>query len=335
MATIKQVADRAQVSVATVSRVINSTGFVSPDLEHRVQKAMDALNYQPSALGRSLRRRETLTVGLLIPQIDHPFFSTLAASIEAALFRQDYRTIICSAEEDGARESSAIDILLQQRVDGVIYVPTGQNQTYVMRFRDAGIPVVLVDRDLNVDHVDKVLSANMDGGYMGIRHLLEHEHRRIGVIGTTPYSEAMSARLNGVKCALKEAALDIVPEHLVMQEGRQFELGYASAYQMLASDHPPTAIFALTDVIAIGVFHAASQMGLQLPQQLSVVGFDDIPLAAYIIPTLTTIAQPIHDMGEQATRLLFERIKAPDIPAQTAVLPVRLIERDSVAWMQA
>lgn len=334
MATIKEVAERAQVSVATVSRVINGTGFVSPDLEQRVREAMETLNYQPSALGRSLRRRETLTIGLLIPQIDHPFFSAFAAAIESALFQHDYRTFICSSEEDGTREGSAIDILLQQRVDGVIYVPTGQHPQYVTRFKDASVPVVLVDRDLNADHVDKVLSANEEGGYMGIQHLLAHGHRQIGIVGTTPYSEAMVARMSGVKRALSEASLNIPTQHIIMEKGRQFELGYRSAHDLLTSDPPPTAIFALTDVIAIGVLHGAAQLGRQLPHDLSVMGFDDIPLAGYSIPTLTTIAQPIYDMGATATTLLLSRIKEPDREPETVVLPVSLIARDSVAFVE-
>jgi LacI family transcriptional regulator len=172
LATMKEVADYADVSIATVSRVINNTGYVSPDLAQRVHSAMHDLNYQPSSLARSLRRQQTQTIGLLIPQLDQPFFSMLAYAVEKALFSNDYRTLICSAEESREKEDAYVEMLLRQRVDGVIFAPTGHSADNLSRFLRQNIPVILVDRDLPELNVSKVLSANHKGGYLAMNHLL-------------------------------------------------------------------------------------------------------------------------------------------------------------------
>jgi len=331
---MKDVAEKAGVSVATVSRVINQNGYVRSDVQARVLEAMRQLNYQPSLLARSLRRQETRAIGLLIPQLDHPFFSTLAFAIEKALFAQDYRTLICSAEENAAKEEAYIDMLLRQRVDGVIFVPTGHSAQTLARLQAMTIPAVLVDRDLvGVSQVSKVLSNNVHGGYLGMRHLLELGHRQIGIIGAHEYSDSMAQRLHGAQQALAEYGLSNPPMVLMDALG-QFEMGYSAGMRLLCLEPRPTAIFALTDVIAVGVLHAAAELAIRLPQELSVVGFDDIPLAAYSIPALTTIAQPITEMGEQAVAILLRHIQQPDLPVEVMTLATRLVIRHSTAALQ-
>lgn len=331
MATMKEVADRAEVSVATVSRVINKSGYVSPDLEMRVNEAMRSLKYQPSALARSLRRQETLIIGVLVPQLDQPFFSALAFAIEKSLFANHYRTLICSAEEDQNKENAYVEMLLRQRVDGVIVVPTGQSTQAIRQLLEKDVPVVLVDRDLSLLHTNKVLSNNRKGGYQGMQYLLDIGHQIVGVIGAPAYSEAMLERAEGVRQALTERGIQNDPELFVVGLPQQFEMGYTTAMAMLQKTPAPTAIFALTDVIAIGVMHAAAELGLRVPHDLSVMGYDDIPLATYSVPGLTTIAQPIYDMGETATRLLLERILDNEKPPKTLTLDCRLVVRKSTS----
>lgn len=330
MTTMKEVAEYASVSIATVSRVINKTGYVSPDLEERVHDAMRTLNYQPSALARSLRRQETLTIGVLVPQLDHPFFSALAFAIERALFESGYRTLICSAEEDREKERAYVDMLIQQRVDGVIFVPTGQSTENLRRMVERTMPVVLVDRNLEVPHVDRILSSNYDGAYQAMSYLLELGHRNIGIIGGPTYSESMMMRIQGVKDALTAHHVELQPELMVIGEKHQFEMGYDTAIKLLEGAKTLTAIFALTDVMAIGVLHAAAKLDLHLPKELSVMGFDNIPLAAYSIPGLTTVAQPIYEMGQVAAEVLLKRIQNYDQPFQTITLDTKMIVRKSV-----
>lgn len=331
MATMKQVANRAEVSVATVSRVINKTGYVSPDLEERVRDAMRTLKYQPSALARSLRRQETQTIGLLVPQLDQPFFSALAFAVEKALFANDYRTLICSAEEEQTKENAYVEMLLRQRVDGVIIVPTGRSVQGLRQFIESNVPVVLVDRDLPLLQVNKILCDNRKGAYEGMRHLLELGHTRIGIIGAPTYSEVTIQRLEGVRQALADYNVQIDPERMIVGTLQQFEMGYSSGLQLLKQRIMPTAIFALTDVIAVGVLHAAAEMKLRVPDDLSVVGYDDIPLAAYSVPALTTVAQPIYGMGEAATRLILDRLQNNDRAPQTLTFDCHLVVRQSTA----
>jgi LacI family transcriptional regulator len=331
MATMKEVADRADVSVATVSRVINKTGYVSPDLQERVVDAMRALKYQPSALARSLRRQETRTIGVLVPQLDSPFFSGLAFAIEKSLFGQDYRTLICSAEEDLEKEDAYIEMLLRQRVDGVILVPTGQSVWGIRQLVEKNVPVVLLDRDLPETQVNKVLVNNFDGALKGMNYLLQEGHRVIGVIGAPTYSQAMLQRIQGVRQALQIAQIEQPPELFITGTMQQFEMGFSSAMRMLEQPRRPTAIFALTDVMAVGAMHAIAQQDLRIPDDISVMGFDNIPLAQYVIPGLTTVAQPIYEMGEKATCVLLSHIGDQVRQVETVYLETSLMIRQSVA----
>lgn len=330
MPTIKQVADHAKVSVATVSRVINKTGYVSLDLQERVQDAMRELKYQPSALARSLRRQETQTVGLLVPQLNHPFFGTFAFAAEKTLFADQYRTFMCSAEEDQDKEDAYIEMLLRQRVDGVIIVPTGLRAGSVRRLIEQNVPVVLVDRDLPGLEINRVMCDNENGGYNGARHLLDLGHRRIALIGGPEYSESMMKRIRSARRALNEAGVDDFTQVLIDSALDQFEAGYQTALNLLSRQPRPTAIFAFTDVLAIGVLHAAHECGLSVPDELSVIGYDDIPMAAFCIPELTTIRQPIYDMGTLAAQLLLSHI-GRSVGAESAVLETQLIVRKSTA----
>lgn len=331
MATIKEVADHAGVSVATVSRVVNKTGYVSLDLQERVQDAMRTLNYRPSALARSLRRQETQTIGVLVPQLDQPFFSALVFAVEKTLFSSDYRALICSAEERRDKEDAYIEMLMRQRVDGVILVPTGQSTDNVRRLLDEGVPVVLVDRDIPNLAINRVLCDNYQGGVMAIDHLLALGHRRISVIGGPEYSEAIIDRMNGARAALASAGIALDPSLFVTGSLPQFEMGYTAGLKVLDRPDRPTAIFAFNDVMAIGVMHAAAELGLRLPDDLSVVGFDDIPIAAYSIPELTTVAQPIYAMGETAADLLIRHVRDTDALVESVKLETRLIVRKSTA----
>ncbi len=331
MATIKEVAERAGVSVATVSRVVNHSGYVSNDLRERVETMMQMLDYKPSALARSLRRQETHTIGLLIPQLNQPFFSTLISAMEKTLFARDYRALICSSDEDAAKESAYIDILLRQRVDGVILVPTGHSTESIKRLLRAHIPTVMIDRDMPDLVVNRVLSDNYAGAYLGAQHLLALGHRQIALIGGPRHSQVLQDRVNGVQQAFRDFGTKFTPDLLILGTSPEFEVGYESALKLMQRPQPPTAIFALTDVIAVGVLHAAAELNLKLPEALSVMGFDDIPLANYVIPALTTIAQPIYGMGQTAVEILMRRLIDADRPPETIRLEDRLVIRKSTA----
>jgi LacI family transcriptional regulator len=331
MATIKQVATYAKVSVATVSRVVNNTGYVSADLRERVEQAMSALNYKPSALARSLRRQETLTIGVLLPQLNQPFFSTLAFAMEKTLFANDYKTIICSSEEDPDKEAAYVDMLLRQRVDGVLIVPCGQTTDNINRLINGRVPTVLVDRDIPGIVINRVLCDNISGGCQAIRHLLTLGHREIAIIGGQGYTQSIGDRIKGARQAYAELNLPFDDSAVVASAINEFESGFKVAHELLRRAQRPTAIFALTDVTAVGVLHAAAEHNIRLPRDLSVVGFDDIPLARHSIPALTTVAQPIYEMGEMAASLLLAHLRGELTGTKTVTLPTKLIVRHSTA----
>lgn len=341
MATMKDVADYAGVSVATVSRVMNNTGYVSDDLRERVRRAIGELNYQPSALARSLRRQITQTVGLLIPQLDQPFFSTLAFAIEQTLFAQGYHTLICSAEESAEKEDAYIDMLLSRRVDGTILVPTGHTARHIKHLVEQKVPVVLVDRDLpKLTNIHRVLSNNYQGAYDAMRLLIDLGHRHIGVISGPPHSGAMVQRIRGTKQALADVGRELPAEMLITASQEQakeglFRTGYVMAHKLLHEQPQLTAIFALTDVMAIGVLHAAAELEMRLPDDLSVVGFDNIDLAAYSMPELTTVAQPVAEMGATASQILLRQMHSGQTNIESIMLDTTLVIRKSTTKPRA
>lgn len=330
MATMKEVANRAGVSVATVSRVVNQTGYVRAALKTRVHDAMRDLRYHPSALARSLRRQETLSVGLLLPHLDQPFFSRVAMTIVHTLFEQNYRTLVCSSEGDPTQEAAYIDMLIRQRVDGVIVVPTGLSQGLRVLI-EQGLPIVLLDRDVPTLHVNKVFCNHRQGGYLAARHLLDLGHKRIAIVGGDEVTSSVTGRIEGASEALKEKGLSaqIHLEH-VESDADSYSQGYEITKNVLKSARGrPTAIFALTDVVAVGAMRAARDRGLSVPDDLSVIGFDDIPLARQCIPALTTIAQPTDEMGHRAAEILLASLGNRDVPVTETVLETRLIVRES------
>lgn len=202
MSTMKEVADRAGVSVATVSRVVNQSGYVRVSLQERVRTAMRDLNYHPNTLARSLRRQETLLIGLLLPQLDQPFFSRVAHIIVQTLFKHNYRTLVCLSD-DAAQECDYIDMMIRQRVDGVIIAPIAQNQAIHMLF-DRGMPTVLLDRDIPSLRCHKVFADSRRGGALAVEHLIALGHRKIAVIGKDDPAEPIRLRIEGAKEKLAE-----------------------------------------------------------------------------------------------------------------------------------
>ncbi|MBC7870385.1 MAG: LacI family DNA-binding transcriptional regulator [Chitinophagaceae bacterium] len=329
--TMVEVAKKAGVSVATVSRVVNNSGTVSPKLEQRVLKAMQKLNYHPSTLARSFKKQQTMLIGVLIPILEHPSYSRMASSIEKRLFEQGYRALICNSEEDEQREKEYIEMLLRQRVDGMIINSSARDSQSLMVLGENNIPIVLFDRNLKDLRCNKVFCDNSMGGFTGMEHLIQLGHERIGVVGAPSHPEPIIRRVLGIRQAMTQYEMPYDPELMVMGDTQLFDMGYNAARQLMALASPPTAIFALTDVTAVGVMHAVAELGYKVPDDISVLGYDDIPIASYIMPPLTTVAQPIVEMGRTAVDLLLRQIEDGDLEPQSAVLETRLVIRSSTA----
>ena len=329
--TMIEVAKAAGVSVATVSRVLNDSGSVSKKLERRVHRAIGKLNYHPSSQARAFKLQETRLIGLIIPLLDHPFFSRLAQVMEQELFQNDYRAIICNTEEAETRELEYVELLLRQRIDGVIINSATENTDYLFDLNSQDVPCVLIDRNVENLVCSKVFSDNSMGGYDGMKYLIELGHRRINVVAPFAFAQPMQNRLRGIRKALAEYDIPKTPDTIITSNDPSFELGIAVGQQLAQSNPRPTAIFALTDVTAVGVMHGLARQDVRIPDQVSVLGYDGIQLSAYVMPTLSTVAQPIVDMGRTAVQILLQHIQNPELPPDKAVLPTQLIVRESTA----
>ena len=328
MPTIRQVAERAGVSPTTVSHVINQTRFVSAETQRRVQEAMAELGYRPNILARSLRRGETHIIGLILPDSSNPFFAEIGRKIEEAAFQENYNVILCNTEGDIEKERRYVDVLGKKQVDGIIFVGTGDQADSLQNLFEQDIPVVLVDRDLPNLEVDAVLTDNLQGGQLATSLLIQLSHQRIGCITGPSHINPSAQRVTGYRAAL-EAAGRPVDENLIKRGDFHPQSGFSNALCLMQLPDPPTALFVCNDLMAIGALSAAVEVGFKVPEDLSVVGFDDIELACYTIPPLTTIAQPKNMIGQRAVDLLISRIADKSSPVERVMLPTELIVRQS------
>ncbi len=327
---MQDVAERAGVSVATVSHVINKTRPVSEELQARVSLAMDDLGYQPNLLARSLRRGKTFTIGMIVPDSANPFFAEIARGVEDLSYKQGYSIILCNTDNDIEKEIFNINVLVEKRVDGILFIAAGMSAEHVHSLQERGMPVVIADREIPGVEVDSVFPDNAHGGWRAVRHLIDLGHKRIGCI-TGPSDLTPSAeRVTGYRQALGEAGLNI-DEAIIVKGDFQYDSGYRVAEQLLTLNDPPTAIFACNDLMGIGAISAAWKLNRQVPGDLSIIGFDNIRLASFTVPPLTTIEQPIYDMGELAITMLLERIREPELPPRRQVLETNLLIRNTTA----
>lgn len=328
MATIKEVAKKAGVSSASVSHVINNTRFVAKETRERVLAAMVALNYHHNDLAQSLRSGKTHMIGLIIPDSANPFFAEIGKDIEVTAFQLGYSVILCNTEQDAGREEFYVDVLSKKQVDGIIFTATGDQTSALQFLLDKQIPVVLINRDLENVDVDAVLIDDLQGGYLATQHLIDLGHRRIACIAGPSTITPSGDRLTGYQKALASAGIPY-DGSLVVRGDYHPGSGYQITSDWLRRSDRPSAIFCANDLMAVGALGAAAQAGIRVPENLSVVGYDDIELASYSTPPLTTIAQPKSKIGSLAARFLTERIADKACPTRRVSLPVELIIRSS------
>lgn len=332
MPTITEVARKAGVSSTTVSHVLNNTRFVSEGVRTRVLEAMSELGYQPNALARSLRRGETKTIGLILPDSANQFFAEMGRAIEDAAFDNGYSVVLCNTEGDPAREQVYTDVLSKKQVDGMIFVASGVENGVKSALEGSRLPLVMVDRELNIINADTVLTDNYQGGKLATHYLLDLGHTHIGCISGPSQVNPSAERVTGYSDAMREAGLQFEQE-LICRGDFHPESGYRCAMRLLRLPDRPTALFVCNDLMAIGVLRAAAELGLRVPDDLSVIGFDNIELAAYTHPPLTTVAQPKQKAGQLAVDLLLERIAEQTLQARRVVLHADLVIRQSAGPM--
>jgi LacI family transcriptional regulator len=331
MSTIKDVAQHAQVSVATVSHVVNDTRFVSEATRLRVRQAIDELRYVPSALARSLKSNRTHTVGMMIPNNSNPYFAEIIRGIEDTCYAAGFNVILCNSDDDPLKQSTYVRLLSEKQVDGLIVLSSGADVELLDTLRAATMPQVIVDREIDDLAADLVEVNHEAGGFLATQHLLQLGHRRIACIAGPQALSSARQRVQGYQRALQEAGL-AVDDSLLRRADFTSAGGHAAMSSLLDAALPvdrPSAVFASNDLMAIGAICAAAAAGLSIPKDLSVVGFDDIALAAYSNPPLSSIVQPKHQTGELAAQLLLQRIAQPDRELQRAILQPSLLVRQS------
>jgi LacI family transcriptional regulator len=328
MPTIRDVAKRAGVAPITVSRVVNKDGYVKAETRQRVEKAIAELDYIPNALGPSLRSKKTMTLALVLSDITNPFWTTVARGVEDTANKQGYHVIIGNTDESHAKQEEYLVFLLKKQVDGFLLVPASSRSLETLQKRH--VPFVVLDRRIPDGPVDVVRGDSVAGAYELTQHLLALGHRRIAIITGPQHVSTAIDRVEGYQLALNEAGLGDTAQ--VYWGGYVQGNGYDNARQIVSSSPRPTAIFAANNFIAIGAMRALRDAGLRVPEDMSVVSFDDLPIAITIDPFFTVASQPAYEMGARATELLLARLSGERSEVgEEIVLPTEIIIRRSSA----
>ena len=317
MASVRDVAARAGVSVGTVSRVINRHEDVAPALRDRVEAAMRELSYAPNALARNFRRQRTGAVGVVVPDVTAPFFADLVKQIEWVARNQGYALLIGNSDNRSDIENEYISRLHERGVDGLILVPSTGVEHLPLDYRS---PVVIVDQD--VDGVDVIATDHEAGAREIVEHLAGLGHRRIACIAgpQTAFRQRLAGYRSIVEPLLIQDGVEDRDDYVRIEPMGE-QRGFDSAHLLLDLPIPPTAIFAASDQQAVGVLRACADRDLRVPRDISVVGFDDIPLAELLQPRLTTVRQPTAELGRLAVERLLFRLESPSAPPLRQVLP--------------
>jgi LacI family transcriptional regulator len=330
MPAIRDVAKLAGVSTTTVSHVINGTHFVSEPLRERVLEAMQELNYHPSTIARSLRTKATHSIGLIVSDIELPFFATLARGVQDASAKRGHTVILANTDEAPAKEAAYLNTLWGKRVDGLIIAPTGGNAPLLAQIQASGVPVVLIDRRCPGLAAPYVGIDNQQAALAATRYLIEQGHRRIGLVAGLPHISTISDRVAGYQQAFAEAGLPLNEDWIRYTDSRP-PLGRARTAELLSLTPPVTAIFATVAFLTLAVMQVLKARGLRCPEDVSVLGFDDPDWAVISAPAITSIWHPPYEMGQRAAEVLTGLIEgtAPQ-GSREILLESKLILRESV-----
>lgn len=291
---------------------------------------IDEYNYRPNALARGLVTRQTKTIGLIIPDISNPFFASTSRGIEDMAKKGGYTVIFCNTDDEKDKEEEALNVLKEKQVDGIIYTPTSQTHSddIVKRCIKASIPIVVLDRVLKNDKIYMVYLDNMLGGFLATQYLLQKGHRKIGCITGPRNVHNSKHRFQGYQQALSEAEIEI-DQDLIFEGNYRIDSGFKGACKLI--DRGATAIFACNDMMAYGVYKAASSRGFKIPDKLSISGFDDIYTSEILQPSLTSVKQPAYDMGVAASDILIHILDGEKVIERQRVFEPILVPRESVA----
>jgi DNA-binding LacI/PurR family transcriptional regulator len=327
--TLNDLATRLKVSTATISRALSKPETVAPDTRKRVLEGVRRYGYQLNGIARSLRTQQTRTIGIIVPDIRNPFFSAIVKAVEDVARANDFTVLICNADEDGRNEEAAVRLFLDRQVSGVIHCSAGGNVQLLAALQRKAIPMIDLDRRSGLKHVDTVELDNALGALLAANHLLSLGHKRVAMISGPHHLSNSRNRLNGFRKALREADIPLPKEYVEFGDFREAS-GRRAAEKLLALSERPTALFVANNEMTAGALSALREQKIKIPDELSLVGFDDARWAQYSDPPLTIVAQPTGAMGKRAAELLLARIQN-EKGATIEVFPPALIVRASTA----
>jgi LacI family transcriptional regulator len=323
MATIYDVAKRAGVSPATVSRVLNGHSTVDARLVERVQRATAELGFRRNAIARNLRRSRTTLCALVISDISNPFFTSLVRGVEEVAWSMGYYVVLCNSDEDLRKEAGYLQAVTSERMAGVIISPASERATDLSPLLDTGTPVVVIDRSVQGARVDSVQVDNVQGAADATAHLLDSGAMRVACITGPRRVTTAKQRLLGYQRALKNARRELVPGLVRYSDFRQ-QGGYEAMASLLDQPQPPDAVFIANNLMTVGALECLAVRAVAVPEQMLVVGFDDVPWTRLIRPALSVVRQPSYEVGQTAAHLLMQRIDAPGRPPANVVLATTL-----------
>lgn len=325
--TLRDVAREAGVSIKTASRVVNDEPAVNATTAARVAGVVDRLGYRPNELARSLKGQRSRTIGLVVADVSNPFMATCAQAIEAVAREHGHALILCDSHANLGMEGDYVGLLTQRQVDGLLIAPAHGRDDHLKTEQRAGLPIVALDRPAEGVETDTVLVQNRAGAREATEHLIWHGHERIAFVGDKHHFYTARKRLDGYKEALEAANL----EALYRLDAHSIELGEEVAKEFLEAPNRPTALFAANILTALGALRAIEQLGLRIPEDVALIGFDDFELAPVLRPRFTLVHQPTAELGRRAAEMLFDRLdgrqRSPD--PRRLILPTELVVRES------
>lgn len=327
-ATIKDVAKYTNLSIATISKYING-GNVLAENKEKIDEAIEVLNFKANELARGLKTNKTMTIGVLIPNLENIFFTSIISNVENILLKHSYSTFICDYREDPDLEKEKLEFLVNKMVDGIIMVPSGMDVSYIQDTIERGIPVILIDRMIGID-CDAVLSDNLNAAYDAVEQLIIHGHRRIGIIGGPKSVYTTQERLKGYVRVHEDYAIGI-DEDLIKYGDYDIESGYSILGQLMEMHNPPTGIFVTNYEMTLGAIMAINERDIKIPNELSLIGFDNIQMAKVVKPPLSIVVQPMKEIGEKAAYTLLKRLKGDHSSFPSIYrLKTKILNKDSV-----
>ncbi len=327
MVSIKDVAEIAGVSTATVSRVLSDKPHVRSEVRDHVLAVVEELNYSPNRIARSLRAQKSNIIGLIVSDIQNPFFTQISRAVEDAAYKQGMSTFLCNTDEDPGKEAMYLKLMRDERVSGIILSPTQKTSNNSIEITNSHLPVIVIDRRVRNVEIDSVLIDNVESAYKIIDHLIRHGFQRIGALFGSG-SATGRERCEGYLKALEDHGLKPSHELALFVEAREAE-GYKATRELLKLSIPPDAIFTSNGLVSTGAFRALRESALKIPEQIAFATFDETPWSTLVDPPLTVIEQPTYDIGRTAVELLVKRIQDPTRSTREVILKSRLIVRQS------